>query len=139
MGRNEPVGPARRRYLGELGYDDAAIARLRDGGVEAIGVANRPNVQPAAMSDSWTTSAVIGTACDLVLTFGAVVVVSCVSSLTGDCTDDVPPTGSSTGPGGFGGPSSVSGGHVTWTFHYASNAGAQVVYDLIVSVSSSAP
>ncbi len=82
---------------------------------------------------------VIGTACDLVLTFGAVVVVSCVSLLTGDCTGDVPPTPASTGPGAFGPPSTVSGGNVTWTFHYASDSGANVVYDLVVAVSRSAP
>jgi hypothetical protein len=91
------------------------------------------------VSTTTYSGAVGGTACDLELTYGAVVVVSCVSSLTGDCSNDVPPTGTSPAPGGFGRPSSVSGGHVTWTFHYASNGDAQVVYDLIVSVSSSAP
>ncbi len=82
---------------------------------------------------------VTGTACNLGLAFGTIVVTSCVDSLKGDCTGDPTQFGSSPAPTGLGPPASVNGGHVTWAFHYVEDGDAKVTDDLTVSVSSATP
>ena len=85
---------------------------------------------------TFTNGTVTGTACNLGLAFGTIVVTSCVDSLKGDCTADQPQFGSSPAPTGFGPPASVNGGHVTWAWNYVLNGDAKVTEKLTVDVSN---
>ena len=82
-----------------------------------------------------TDGTVSGTACDMGLSYGRIVVTSCIDSLKGDCSDDPMPTGSSPVPLGMGPPSSVTAGGATWKAHYTDEGDANVKSDLTVAVS----
>ncbi len=79
---------------------------------------------------TYTAGTMFGTACALMLTFGNYTQVTCKSSLVGDCMNEPPPPHANATLSGLGAPSSVAGGHVVWTYTYASSTGA-IVKDLL--------
>jgi hypothetical protein len=76
-----------------------------------------------------------GTACNLGMAYGTIVVASCIDSIVGDCSGETPDYGASPAPMGLGPPKSVIGGHVTWAWQYRSSGDANIALDLTVSVS----